>query len=71
MDSPLLFVHHCSPLIEATDLMMEVVEMQMPWRQMIQLLLMVVVVLVELTLEADADEKRMRMVVVVHNNYCS
>jgi len=49
--------------------MMEVVEMQMPWRQMIQLLLMVV--LVEQTLEADVDEKRMMVVVVVHNNYCS
>jgi len=47
--------------------MMEVVEMQMPWRQMIQLMM---VVLVEQTLEADADEKRM-VVVVVHNNYCS
>jgi len=50
--------------------MMEVVEMRMPWRQMIQLL-MVLVVLLEQTLEADVDEKRMMVVVVVHNNYCS
>ena len=50
--------------------MMEVVEMLMPWRQMIHLLMMVVV-LVEQTLEADVDEKRMRMMAVVHNNYCS
>ena len=50
--------------------MMEVVEMRMPWRQMIQF--MMVVVLVEQTLEADVDEKRMMVVVVVvHNSYCS
>ena len=48
--------------------MTEVVEMQMPWRQMIQLMM---VVLVEQTLEADVDEKMMMVVVVVHNSYCS